>query len=98
MLHSLPALLDDLEQRLIEGEDVVPLLNAIRWPEVIGWPTTQDEGERMRGRLAGLSFLINGLQAPLRATLMRLNQNAPYVAKGGAALPTTYSFRPTQSV
>lgn len=29
MLHSLPALLDDLERRLIAGEDPLPLLGMV---------------------------------------------------------------------
>lgn len=98
MLHSLPALLEDLEQRLVRGEDPMPLVAAIRWPEVIDWPTTHAEAHRLKARLRTLTTLINGLQAPLRATLMGLNQSAPYVARGGVALPATVSFRLHQSV
>ena len=43
MLHSLPVLLDDLERRLIAGEDPLPLLGAVRWSELGGWP--QDVAE-----------------------------------------------------
>lgn len=98
MLHSLPALLNDLEQRLMAGEDPLPLLASIRWPEVMDWPTSREEATRLKQRLRGITSLLNGLQAPLRATLMGLNQGAPYVAKGGIALPTTLSLRMPQSV
>lgn len=98
MLHSLPALLNDLEQRLMAGEDPLPLLAAIRWPEVIDWPASREDAARLKGRLRGIQALLNGLQAPLRATLMGLNQGAPYVAKGGVSLPPTLSFRLPQSV
>jgi hypothetical protein len=98
MLHSLPALLNDLEQRLMAGEDPLPLLGSIRWPEVIDWPTNHDEAARLKGRLRSITALLNGLQAPLRATLMGLSQGAPYVAKGGVALPPTLSFRLHHSV
>jgi hypothetical protein len=93
MLHSLPALLTELEQKVMAGQDPLPLLNSIRWPEVIDWPRTPDEAIRLKSQLAAILFLINGLQAPLRATLMRLNEGATYVAKGGSALPTTVSLR-----
>jgi hypothetical protein len=98
MLHSLPALLNDLEQKLMAGQDPLPLLNGIRWPEVIDWPANREEAARLRAKLDRLSFLINGLQAPLRATLMRLNPDATYVARGGASLPPSVSFRFGHSV
>ena len=98
MLHSLPALLDDLEQKLMAGQDPLPLLNGIRWPEVIDWPRNRAEAARLGLKLDQLNFLINGLQAPLRATLMRLNPAATYVAKGGANLPPSVSFRFGHSV
>ena len=98
MLHSLPALLDDLEQRLMAGEDPLPLLASIRWPEVINWPSTREQADRLKTRLRAITSLLNGLQAPLRATLMGLNQGAPYVAKGGVSLPSTLAFHLHQSV
>ena len=98
MLHTLPALLNDLEQRLMLSEDPLPLLASIRWPEVIDWPTSREEAARLKLRLQSITALINGLQAPLRATLMGFNQGAPYVAKGGIALPSTLSFRLHESV
>lgn len=93
MLHSLPALLDDLEQKLMAAEDPMPLLDSIRWQEVIDWPKTPEAATRLKHKLDGIKFLINGLQAPLRATLMRLNQGGTYAAKGDASLPTTISLR-----
>ena len=93
MLHSLPALLNDLERKLMDAEDPMPLLNSIRWPEVIDWPKNPEEAARLKHKLDGIKHLINGLQAPLRATLMRLNPGATYAAKGGPNLPTSISFR-----
>jgi len=98
MLHSLPALLNELEQRLVQGEDPMPLIASIRWPEVIDWPGNRQEADRLRSRLTTITTLINGLQAPLRATLMGLNQSGPYVARGGMALPGTLSLRLHASV
>jgi len=82
MLHSLPALLDELEQKLMAGENPLPLLGGIRWPEVIDWPRSRSEAARLLQRLQNLGVLLNGLQAPLRATLMRLDPGATYAAKG----------------
>ena len=98
MLHSLPALLDELEQRLIKGADPVPLLGTLRWPEVINWPTSREEAAQLKRRLQRISALLNGLQAPLRATLMGLSAGGPYVAKGGVALPPTFSLRLHESI
>ena len=93
MLHSMPALLDELERRLMAGEDPMPLLGSVRWPEVIDWPRNRQEAAQLRGKLGSISTLINGLQAPLQATLLGLHQNAAYKAKGGMELPTTLSLR-----
>ena len=93
MLHSLPALLAELEHKLMAAEDPLPLLNSIRWPEVIDWPRNLEDATRLKRKLDGIKFLISGLQAPLRATLMRLNQGATYAPKGGPNLPTTISLR-----
>ena len=93
MLHSLPALLDELERRLMTGEDPMPLLGSVRWSEVIDWPRNRQDAIRLRGRLGVISALINGLQAPLQATLLGLHQNAAYKAKGGVELPSTISMR-----
>lgn len=93
MLHSLPALLDELERRLIAGEDPVPLLGSVRWSEVIDWPRNHRDALTLRNRLNGISALLNGLQAPLQATLTGLHQSAAYKAKGGMEIPSTLSFR-----
>jgi hypothetical protein len=98
MLHSLPALLAELEHKLMAAEDPLPLLNSIRWPDVIDWPRTREDAARMQRKLDGIKFLINGLQAPLRATLMRMNEGATYVKKGGPNLPPTISLRFQRSV
>lgn len=93
MLHSMPALLDELERRLMAGEDPMPLLGSVRWPEVIDWPRNRQEAANLRERLGSLSVLISGLQAPLQAALLGLHQNAAYKAKGGMELPTSLSLR-----
>jgi hypothetical protein len=98
MLHSLPALLDELEQRLIQGVDPQPLLSSLRWPEVINWPTSREEAARIKDRLAAIQALLNGLQAPLRATLSGLTEGSPYVGRGGSVLPRSLSVRVHQSV
>jgi hypothetical protein len=82
MLHSLPALLDELEQKLLAGENPLALLESIRWPEVIDWPRTPDEAARLGRRLDRVGFLLKGLHAPVRATLMRLDPGATYAPKG----------------
>lgn len=92
MLHSLPALLDELERRLVAGEDPLPLMGSIRWPEVIDWPTNLQDAIALKRRLSGISALIHGLQAPVRATLMGLTQEASYQPKGGQALPKVISL------
>ena len=93
MLHSLPALLDELEHKLVLGEDPLPLLSGVLWHELIDWPKTPAEAVQLKRKLERLGVLVHGLQAPLRATLMRLNPGATYAAKGGAALPRTVSLR-----
>jgi hypothetical protein len=93
MLHSMPALLDELERRLMAGEDPMPLLGSIRWSEVIDWPRNRQEAVRLQGRLGTISALINGLQAPLQAALLGLHQNGAYKARGGMEIPPTLSFR-----
>lgn len=98
MLHSLPALLNELESKIMAAEDPLPLLASIRWPEVFDWPKTAEEASRLKGKLDSLKFLINGLQAPLRATLMRMDQGPTYAIKGGANLPSTISLRFGSSV
>lgn len=82
MLHALPALLDDLEARIVHGEDPLPLLTSIHWPEVVGWPQELAEARKLKARLTGLKDLIHGLQAPLRATLMGLRAEPTYSLRG----------------
>lgn len=93
MLHSLPALLNELEQKIMAAEDPLPLLSSIRWPELIDWPKTPEEARWLQGKLGGIQFLIGGLQAPLRATLQRMNPGATYAARGGPSLPSLISSR-----
>lgn len=93
MLHSMPALLDELERRLVAGEDPMPLLGSVRWSEVIDWPRNRQEAAKLKARLGSISTLIHGLQAPLQATLLGLHQSAAYKAKGGMEIPSTVSMR-----
>lgn len=94
MLQSLPAMLDDLERRLIAGEDPLPLLGSIRWPNLVGWPQEPSEAQRFKARVSSISALINGLQAPLQATLLALNASpAGYGAKGAVALSALQPLR-----
>ncbi len=98
MLHALPALLDELERRLVAGEDPLPLLAAIRWPALSGWPQDLQEAQAHKRRLGTLSALLTGLQAPLRATLMALHGESGYSQKGQMALPDTLSLRLSEQV
>lgn len=98
MLHSLPALLDDLERRLIAGEDPLPLLGSVRWPNVVGWPQDHGEAMRLKERVAVLTTLINGLQAPIQATLHALNAASGYGAKGSLSVPSSLSLRFSEHV
>lgn len=87
MLHALPALLDDLEARIVQGEDPTPLLSSIHWPELVGWPQDLGEAQGLKARLEILKGLIQGLQAPLRATLMALRVEPTYSLKGMSPQP-----------
>lgn len=82
MLHALPALLDDLETRIVQGQDPMPLLSSIQWPELVGWPQDLGEAQRIKVRLDRLKRLIQGLQAPLKATLMGMRAEPTYSLKG----------------
>jgi hypothetical protein len=93
MLHSLPALLNELEQKIMAAEDPLPLLSSIRWPEVIDWPKTPEDAPWIKSKLDGIKFLITGLHAPVRATLQRLNSGGTYAARGGPNLPSVISCR-----
>ncbi|HJV22222.1 MAG TPA: hypothetical protein VJ570_05985 [Holophagaceae bacterium] len=83
MLHALPELLDALEGRLRLGEDPLPLLTGIRWSELVGWPQDLAEAQALKVRLRRIQVLVEGLQAPLRATLARLQE--PFVYGPGPA-------------
>ena len=82
MLHALPDLLDALEHRLMRGEDPLGLLASIRWSELVGWPKNLAEAQSLQQRVGSLQTLVNGLQAPLRATLMGLAEGAAYGRDG----------------
>lgn len=78
MLHALPELLDALEARLRLGQDPLPLLNGIRWSELVGWPQDLGEAQALKFRLIRIQVLVEGLQAPLRATLAQLQEPPVY--------------------
>lgn len=82
MLHALPELLDALEAKLIAGEDPLPLLTQIRWSELVGWPENLQQAQALKRRVLGLEMLIQGLQAPLKATLNELQAGPTYGPSG----------------
>ncbi|BDU77196.1 hypothetical protein [Mesoterricola sediminis] len=98
MLHALPALLHDLEAKLIAGEDPLPLLATVRWQELIGWPADLEGAQALRRRVQNLQNLVSSLEAPLRATLMKLGDGGTYAPRGGVPLPATLSVRIQQHV
>ena len=83
MLHALPELLDALEDRLCLGQDPMPLLTGIRWSELVGWPQDRAQAESLKRRLRRIQVLLDGLHAPLRATLAQLQE--PHVYGPGQA-------------
>jgi hypothetical protein len=50
MLHSLPAVLDELERCLVASEDPLPLLGSIKWPEIIDWPKNFKDAKELKLR------------------------------------------------
>ena len=98
MLHSLPSLLTELERRLMAAEDPLPLLGSVRWAELRDWPDNKKDALLLRQRLINLQMLISGLEAPIRATLMGLNQEGAYQRQGGIPLPDSITFKFQQSV
>ena len=78
MLHALPELLDALEARLRLGEDPLPLLTSIRWSELVGWPQDLGQALVLKARLRRIQVLVEGLHAPLRATLAQLQEPNVY--------------------
>ena len=85
MLHALPDLLDALEHRLVAGEDPTGLLASIRWSELVGWPEDREGAQALQRKVASIQALVNGLQAPLRATLMGLAGDRGYGRDGQVA-------------
>ncbi|GLH70028.1 hypothetical protein GETHPA_15610 [Geothrix rubra] len=95
MLHAVPDLLDALEARLIAGDDPMGLLSSIRWSELVGWPEDREGAQALQRKVASIQALVNGLQAPLRATLMGLAGDRGYgrdgqVAGGPVLAPRMY--------
>lgn len=97
MLHALPALLDELERRLIAGEDPSPVVTNIRWPEIVSWPANREDALTLKRRVEGLQQLLNGLQAPLRAALSVMGDGG-YRSQGAMPLPKTMSVYFQESV
>jgi len=81
MLHPLPDLLDSLESQLVHGQDPLPLLSSIRWSDVVDWPQDLGQALALNGRLRRIQVLLEGLNAPLRAALVQL-EDAPVYGPG----------------
>lgn len=93
MLHSVPALLDELEARLISGQDPLPLLGRVNWGQLVGWPVDSVQALRLKRRISEVKSLLGGLNAPVRATLMALNGSATYQpGNGKPILPLVEQF------
>ena len=82
MLHAVPDVLNTLEARLLAGEDPLLLLASVRWSDLVGWPDTPEDLKALQQRVASIQALVNGLQAPLRATLMGLQGEGCYNKDG----------------
>lgn len=93
MLHSLPALLDELEQQLVRGADPIPLLGSFRWQDLIDWPKTLEDAQVMKRRLHALQTLIQGLQAPVQAALKSLAPDLSYKPMGVVPMAVPVSVR-----
>ena len=93
MLHSLPALLEELERTLVQGEDPMPLIGSIRWSEIVDWPKNLEEANSVKQKISKVSEIITALYSPLRATLMALGSETPYKARGQAELPSAMASR-----
>ncbi|MCL1892810.1 MAG: hypothetical protein FWG02_01065 [Holophagaceae bacterium] len=93
MLHSLPALLDELERTLIQGEDPMPLISAIRWSEIVDWPKDNEKAGQIRQKIERIGEIITALYSPLRATILALGSDVPYKAKCQAELPKVFTSR-----
>jgi len=93
MLHSLPALLEELERTLVQGEDPMPLIASVRWSGMVDWPKDCDEAKSIKQKISRISEIILALYSPLRATLMALGAGESYRPKGEAALPSAFTTR-----
>lgn len=82
MLHAVPELLDALEAKLIQGGDPSELLARVRWTDLVGWPEDEAGAKALKLRVGSLQALLQGLQAPLRATLVGLSQAPAYSREG----------------
>lgn len=98
MLHSLPALLDDLEQRLMQGEDPLPLLGAVKWHDIVDWPKNTEEAMVIKRRLACINTLITGLNAPIQATIASLGGGLSYGAAGRLSTPPSLTRHFSQQI
>ena len=93
MLHSLPALLDELEQTLIHGGDPMGLIESVRWSEIVDWPKDLQEADTLKRKISRIGEIIIALYSPLRATLMALGEGATYKARGNTELPPALMTR-----
>jgi len=93
MLHSLPALLDELDRTLLKAEDPTPLIASVRWSEIVDWPKDLEQAKSIRTKIARLKDIILQLGSPIRATLMVLGADSPYKMKGDSELPSCLTSR-----
>jgi len=93
MLHSLPALLDELDRTLLRNEDTVPLISSVRWSEIVDWPKDLEQAKAIREKIARIKEINIQLSSPIRATIMALSSDSPYKMKGAPELPTVYTSR-----
>jgi hypothetical protein len=93
MLHSLPALLEELERTLVYGEDPMPLIGSVRWSELVDWPKDTGEASSIKQKISRINEIILALYSPIRATVMALGAGESYKPKGEASLPLEFTTR-----
>jgi hypothetical protein len=93
MLHSLPALLEELDRTLLRGEDTIPLIGSVRWSEIVDWPKDIEQAKAIRAKIARIKEINPQISFSARATLTALSSDAPYKAKGGLELPASFTSR-----
>jgi len=93
MLHSLPAILEELDRTLLRSEDPTPLIASVRWSEIVDWPKDLEQAKAIKEKVARIKEILIQLGSPVRATIMALGSDAPYKMKGGPELPAFFTSR-----